>query len=140
MVYIKRSKLLFWLTPLLAVVTQLLLTAVVNYIYEMLFPVTQPDVHGPSIFDLIFLFALTEVIIGYFVSWIYKVVKKGKQIVLLIYSILYCAIGFSLGVFLGSYNNNMKEQITWAFILFVPTILYLVPYIYGTVRFNRLDC
>lgn len=140
MVYIKRSKLLFGLTPLLAVVTQLLLTAVVNYIYEMLFPVTQPEVHGPSIFDLILLFALTEVIIGYFVSWIYKVVKKGKQIVLLIYSILYCAIGFSLGVFLGSYNNNMKEQITWAFILFVPTILYLVPYIYGTVRFNRLDC
>lgn len=78
MVYIKRFKLLFGLTPLLAVVTQLLLTAVVNYFYEMLFPVTQPEVHGPSIFDLILLFALTEVIIGYFVALDLHSCKKRK--------------------------------------------------------------
>lgn len=133
-------KLKFWLTPLLAPVIQILLTTVLYYIEIILFPVKQPNVHGPNILDLILLFGLTEVIIGYFVSWIYNVVKNRRYLVLLVYGIIYCAIVVSLDVFLGSYNSNMKEHIIWAFILFVPTILYLVPYIYGTVRFHRAIC
>lgn len=121
----------YWLTPLLAPVIQLLLTAAIYYVEMKLFPVERPYVHGPSIWDIIILYGLLEAVIGYMVSWIYTLKRNNKIIVLLIYGILYCVFSISMGILLSAGDN----KIIWIIIFLIPTILYLAPYIYGTLKF-----
>lgn len=124
------NKKIFGLTPLLAVVIQLLLITIINCI-EKLF-VTQPEAHGPCILNYILLFGLTESIIGYFVAWVYNITKKRRYWGLLVYSILYCTLGIILGASLG----YMNDRFIWIVICLVPVTLYLLPYIWGTVKFD----
>lgn len=125
------NKSYYWLTPLLAPVIQLLLIVAIYYVEIKLFPVERPYVHGPSILDLIILYGLAEAVIGYMVSWIYTLKRNNKNILLLIYGILYIVFSISMGILLSAGDN----KIIWIIIFLIPTILYLVPYIYGTIKF-----
>lgn len=130
---------LFWLTPLLAPVLQLVLTAIINHIYELLFPPKDPVALG-VFFNLFIMFfvLLIEATIGYIVSWRYSKKSKNRNIVLILYAILFCAFSISMGLLLS--DSRFKNDALISVIVFmVPTILYLVPYIYGTIKFYKED-
>ena len=132
-------KKLFWLTPLLAPVIQLVLTALINYIYELLFPPKDPVALG-LVFTLFIMFfvLLIEATIGYLVSWCYTKISKNRNIVLILYAILFCAFSISMGLLIS--DNRFKNDALISVIVFiVPTILYLIPYIYGTIKYYKED-
>lgn len=132
-------KKLFWLTPLLAPVIQLVLTALINYIYELLFPPKDPVALG-LVFTLFIMFfvLLIEATIGYLVSWCYTKISKNRNIILILYAILFCAFSISMGLLIS--DNRFKNDALISVIVFiVPTILYLIPYIYGTIKYYKED-
>ena len=132
------KKKLFWLTPPLAAIIQLALSAMILFVYEMIFPPKQPDPKAPVLLSL-FIFlghGAIETAIGYFVSWLYTVKNRNRNMVLVIYGIIYCAISISWAFLLS--DSRHKNDLIHCIILFmIPTILYLVPYIYGTIRFYK---
>ena len=130
---------LFWLTPLLAPVIQLVLTAIINSVYELLFPPKDPVALGLvfTLFIMVFVL-LIEATIGYIVSWCYTKKSKNKNIVLILYAILFCAFSISMGLLLS--DSRFKNDALISVIVFmVPTLLYLLPYIYGTIKFYKED-
>ena len=126
------------MTPPLAAIIQLALSAMILFVYEMIFPPKQPDPKAP-VFLSLFIFlghGAIETAIGYFVSWLYTVKNRNRNMVLVIYGILYCAISISWAFLLS--DSRYKNDLIHCIILFmIPTILYLVPYIYGTIRFYK---
>ena len=130
---------LFWLTPLLAPVIQLLLTALINYIYELLFPPKAPVALG-LVFTLfiIFFVLIIEATIGYLVSWCYTKISKNRNIILILYAILFCAFSISMGLLISD-NRFKNDALISVIVMIVPTILYLIPYIYGTIKFHKED-
>ena len=132
------NKKLYWLTPLIATVIQLVLSAIILFVYEMIFPPKQPDIKAPVLFSL-FVFlghGAIETAIGYFVSWLYTVKNRNRNMVLLIYAIIYCAISIGMGVLISD-SRFENDVLHWILFFMIPTILYLIPYIYGTVRFYK---
>ena len=132
-------KKLFWLTPLLAPVIQLVLTALINYIYELLFPPKDPVALG-LVFTLFIMFfvLLIEATIGYIVSWCYTKISKNRNIVLILYAILFCAFSISMGLLISD-NRFKNDALISVIVMIVPTILYLIPYIYGTIKYYKED-
>ena len=130
---------LFWLTPLLAPVIQLLLTALINYIYELLFPPKAPVALG-LVFTLfiIFFVLIIEATIGYLVSWCYTKISKNRNIILILYAILFCAFSISMGLLISD-NRFKNDALISVIVMIVPTILYLIPYIYGTIKYYKED-
>lgn len=134
------KKKLFWLTPPLAAIIQLVLSAIVLFVYEKLYPPKQPDLRAEVVFVLFIYLGhgAIETAIGYFVSWLYTVKNRNRNMVLVIYGIIYCAISISWAFLLS--DSKHKNDLIHCIILFIiPTILYLVPYIYGTIRFYEND-
>ena len=132
-------KKLFWLTPLLAPVIQLVLTALINYIYELLFPPKDPVALG-LVFTLFIMFfvLLIEATIGYLVSWCYTKISKNRNIILILYAILFCAFSISMGLLISD-NRFKNDALISVIVMIVPTILYLIPYIYGTIKYYKED-
>ena len=130
----------FWLTPLIATVIQLVLSTIVLFVYEKMYPPKQPDPRAETVF-VIFIcvgHGAIETAIGYFVSWLYTVKNRNRNMVLLIYAIIYCAISIGMGVLI---SDSRFENDVWHWILFfmIPATLYLIPYIYGTIRFYNQE-
>ena len=130
------NKKLYWLTPLIATVIQLVLSAIILFIYEMIFPPKQPDLKAPVLFSMFvfFGFGAIETAIGYFVSWLYTIQNRNRNMVLLIYAIIYCAISIGMAILISD-SRFENDVLHWILFFMIPAILYLIPYIYGTVRF-----
>ena len=134
------NKKMFWLTPLIASIIQLVLSAIVYFVYEMLFPPKQPDPRAEVIFVLFVFFGhgAIETAIGYLVSWIYTVKNKNRNMVLLIYAIIYCAISIGMGILISD-SQFENDVLHWILFFMIPAILYLIPYIYETIRFYNKE-
>ena len=128
----------FWLTPLFATIIQLVLSAIILFVYEKMYSPKQPDPRAEAVF-VIFICVVhgaIETAICYFVSWLYTIKNRNRNMVLVIYGIIYCAISISWAFLLS--ESRYKNDLIHCIILFmIPTILYLVPYIYGTSRFKK---
>lgn len=134
------KKKFFWLTPPLAAIIQLVLSAIILFLYEMLFPPIQPNPKA-SVFIVLFVFlghGAIETAIGYFVSWIYTVKNRNRNIVLLIYAIIYCAVSIGMGILISD-RKLENDVLHWILFFMIPAILYLIPYIYGTIRFYNKE-
>ena len=131
---------MYWLTPLIATVIQLVLSAIILFIYEMIFPPKQPDPKAPVLFSMFvfFGFGAIETAIGYFVSWIYTVKNRNRNMVLLIYAIIYCAVSIGMGILISD-RKLENDVLHWILFFMIPAILYLIPYIYGTIRFYNKE-
>ena len=134
------NKKMFWLTPLIASIIQLVLSAIVYFVYEMLFPPKQPDPRAEVIFVLFVFFGhgAIETAIGYLVSWCYTKISKNRNIILILYAILFCAFSISMGLLISD-NRFKNDALISVIVMIVPTILYLIPYIYGTIKFHKED-
>ena len=131
---------MYWLTPLIATVIQLVLSAIILFIYEMIFPPKQPDLKAPVLFSMfvIFGFGAIEIAIGYFVSWLYSIQNRNRNMVLLIYAIIYCAISIGMAILISD-RKLENDVLHWILFFMIPAILYLIPYIYGTIRFYNKE-
>ena len=131
---------MYWLTPLIATVIQLVLSAIILFIYEMIFPPKQPDPKAPVLFSMIvfFGFGAIETAIGYFVSWLYTIQNRNRNMVLLIYAIIYCAISIGMVVLISD-SRFENDVLHWILFFMIPATLYLIPYIYGTIRFYNQE-
>lgn len=134
------NKKMYWLTPLIATVIQLVLSAIILFIYEMIFPPKQPDPKAPVLFSMFvfFGFGAIETAIGYFVSWLYTIQNRNRNMVLLIYAIIYCAISIGMGVLISD-SRFENDVLHWILFFMIPATLYLIPYIYGTIRFYNQE-
>ena len=129
-------KKLYRLIPILATVIQFVLSAVIVFVHESICPPKQPGPTFPIVFHLIFFgtIGLIEITIGYFVQNLYEIRKSYK--VLLIYGIIYCTLNICWGLLIS--DSRYRNDVMYSIIIFmVPTILYLVPYIYGTIKFTE---
>ena len=126
---------MFWLTPLAASVIQLVLSAIILFVVETIYPPKQPEISIPGTWIILVFCGLTEALIGYLVSLAYIRTNKHRNMVLLIYGILYLVFSICMGIFLGDNSLGKNDTIISICIFMVPTILYLIPYIYGTIRF-----
>ena len=134
------NKKMYWLTPLIATVIQLVLSAIILFIYEMIFPPKQPDLKAPVLFSMFvfFGFGAIETAIGYFVSWLYTIQNRNRNMVLLIYAIIYCAVSIGMGILISD-RKLENDVLHWILFFMIPAILYLIPYIYGTIRFYNKE-
>ena len=134
------NKKMYWLTPLIATVIQLVLSAIILFIYEMIFPPKQPDPKAPVLFSMFvfFGFGAIETAIGYFVSWLYTIQNRNRNMVLLIYAIIYCAVSIGMGILISD-RKLENDVLHWILFFMIPAILYLIPYIYGTIRFYNKE-
>lgn len=131
---------MYWLTPLIATVIQLVLSAIILFIYEMIFPPKQPDPKAPVLFSMFvfFGFGAIETAIGYFVSWLYTIQNRNRNMVLLIYAIIYCAISIGMAILISD-SRFENDVLHWILFFMIPATLYLIPYIYGTIRFYNQE-
>ena len=134
------NKKMFWFTPLIATVIQLVLSTIIYIVYEKLYPPEQPDPRADVVFGLFFILVHggIETAIGYFVSWLYTIQNRNRNMVLLIYAIIYCAISIGMGVLISD-SRFENDVLHWILFFMIPATLYLIPYIYGTIRFYNQE-
>ena len=128
------------LTPVLATIIQFVLCAVILFAVEMIFPPKYPDARTPTMLNILFFgtFGLIETIIGYLVLYLCNK-SRNRNMVLLIYGSLYLFFSVCMGLFISDNSRGKNDTLISICIFMVPAILYLIPYIYGTIRFYFND-
>ena len=134
------KKKLYRLTPILATIIQFVLCAVILLAVERIFPPKYPEARTPTMLNILFFgtFGLIETIIGYLVLGLCNK-SRNRNKVLLIYGILYLVFSICMGLLIGDNSLGKNDTLISICIFMVPAILYLIPYIYGTIRFYYND-
>ena len=134
------EKKLLRLTPILATIIQFVLCALILFAVERIFPPKNPEARTPTMLNILFFgtFGLIETIIGYLVLGICNK-SRNRNMVLLIYGILYLVFSICMGLLIGDNSLGKNDTLISICIFMVPAILYLIPYIYGTIRFYYND-
>jgi hypothetical protein len=130
---------MFWLTPIAASIIQLVLSAIILFVVETIYPPKQPEIRIPGTWIILVFCGLTEALIGYLVSLTYIRTNKHRNMVLLIYGILYLVFSICMGLLIGDNSLGKNDTLISISIFMVPAIMYLIPYMYGTIRFYEPD-
>lgn len=130
---------MFWLTPIAASIIQLVLSAIILFVVETINPPQQPEIRIPGTWIILVFCGLTEALIGYLVSLTYIRTIKHRNMILLIYGILYLVFSICMGLLIGDNSLGENDTLISISIFMVPAILYLIPYMYGTIRFYEPD-